>query len=113
MRPYFEKGSLKMKSLLTAVILGSALVTACVTAPSPGAQEGNPPPRLVMQDKLKVWDNVGNFGPVPAAQAKLGADTCASFNTADAQYMATGYHSRAQGLDGKTLPGGGFYCVHK
>lgn len=102
-----------MKSLLTAVVLGSAMLSACVTAPSPGMQEGSPPPRLTMQDKLKVWDNVGSFGPVPAALAALGAETCAKFNTADSQYVATGYHSKAQGLDGKTLQGGGFYCVHK
>jgi hypothetical protein len=103
----------EMKSLFTAVILGSALLSACVTAPGPGAQEGATPPRLSMQDKMAVWDNVGSFGPVPAARAALGAQTCAKLDTMDAKFMATGYHSRAQRLDGKTLTEGGFYCVRK
>ena len=102
-----------MKSLLTAAILGSALLSACVTAPGPGTTEGATPPRLTMQGNTKVWDNIGNFGPVPAAKAAMGADTCAKLNSTNANYMAAGYHARAQGLDGKTLPDGGFYCVRK
>jgi hypothetical protein len=66
-----------------------------------------------MENNMKVWENAGSFGPVPTAQAALGADTCAKLNTTNANFVATGYHSRAQGLDGKTLPNGGFYCVRK
>ena len=102
-----------MKSLYTAVILGSALLSACVTAPAPGTQEGVTPPRLSTQGTMTVWDNVGSFGPVPSARADLGAQTCSKLDTMGTKFMASGYHSRAQGLDGKTLAEGGFYCVPK
>lgn len=102
-----------MKYLLSLVILLSALLSACVTAPGPGAQEGATPPRLSMQNSMMQWDNVGAFGPVPAARAALGAQVCAKLNTAGRSYVPMGYHARAQGLDGKTLPDGGFFCVTK
>lgn len=102
-----------MKSLLTATILGSALLSACVTAPGPGTTEGATPPHLSMQGNTKVWDNIGSFGPVPAAKAAMGADTCAKLNSMSANYVATGYHARAVGLDGKTMPEGGFLCTRK
>jgi hypothetical protein len=62
---------------------------------------------------MKVWNNVGNFGPVPAAQAALGVQICARMDTPDNHYEPTGYHSKAQGLNGRTIPGGGFFCARK
>jgi hypothetical protein len=102
-----------MKKPMTAMILGSTLLTACVTAPGPGAQEGATPPRLVMQDNKVSWSNAGSFGPVPAAKATMAAQNCASLNTMDAKFVATGYHSQAQDLNGKVLPNGGYYCVRQ
>jgi hypothetical protein len=102
-----------MKFLRTTVILGSALMAACVTTPSPGDHEGPIPPWLSMQDNLKFWSNIGNFGPVPAAQAELGAQTCSKMDSQDSHFEATGYHAKAQGLNGRTIPGGGFFCVRK
>jgi hypothetical protein len=102
-----------MRVLLTSVILASALLAACVAAPSPGDHEGPIPPRLALQDNTKGWSNIGNFGPVPAAQAELAAQTCAKMDGPDAHFEATGYHAKAQGLNGRTLAGGGFFCVRK
>lgn len=102
-----------MRNVITAVIVGSALLSACVTAPGPGMKQGAIAPKLSMEGGMKVWSNVESFGPVPAAQAALGAETCGRMNSMDKKYIATGYHAQAQGLDGKTLPGGGFFCVQK
>lgn len=77
----------------------------------PGAQEGAIPPRLQQQNGGNTWDNWSAFGPVPASRAALGAETCAQLNTMAQKFKAIGYHSRAQGLDGKPLPNGGFYCA--
>jgi hypothetical protein len=102
-----------MKTLLTTVVLGSVLVCACISPPSPGDREGPIPPRLSLQDNMKVWNNIGNFGPVPESQAELAAQTCSRMDTQDIQFEPTGYHSKAQGLNGRTIPGGGFFCVRK
>ena len=96
-----------------AVTLSSALLSACVTAPSPGKEEGVTPPRLVMVDKSLTWDNVRAFGPVPASLTAFAEGVCSTLNNKDVQFTATGYHSRAQNLDGKTLEKGGVYCVRK
>jgi hypothetical protein len=79
----------------------------------PGAQEGAVAPKLYLDNNMKTWEHISSFGPVPASQAGLGAETCAKLNTMDLKFVANGYHSRAQGLDGRTLPGGGFYCVRQ
>jgi hypothetical protein len=102
-----------MKKLIFSAFSVVLLVSGCVTSPGPGAQEGATPPRLVMKDKVKSWDNAGNFGPVPTALAAKGAATCASLNTQDSKFTATGYHSKAQDVDGKTFEGGGYYCVRQ
>jgi hypothetical protein len=105
------KDNLKMEKLIFSVFLGSVLLAGCVTAPGPGTHEGAIPPRLIMKDNAKTWDNATNFGPVPVALAAKGAATCATLNTTNVKYMATGYHSKAQDVDGKPFMGGGYYCV--
>jgi hypothetical protein len=50
---------------------------------------------------------------VPAAQAALGAHICTTLDTPDSQFEAAGYHAKAQDLNGRTIAGGGFYCVRK
>jgi hypothetical protein len=114
LQPNFTyKDNLKMKKLIFSVFLGNLLLAGCVTAPGPGAQEGAPPPKLIMKDNAKSWDNAGNFGPVPAALAAKGSTTCATLNTMEAKFVATGYHSKALDVDGKPFMGGGYYCVRQ
>ncbi len=102
-----------MKKLICSAFCASILLAGCVTAPGPGDHEGAIPPKLVMKDNVKSWDNVSNFGPVPAALAAKGAATCATLNTQEAKYVATGYHSKAQDVGRKTFEGGGYYCVRQ
>lgn len=105
---------MKQKLLATLGLVGLLSVTGCVMLPAgPGAQEGTTPPKLVVKDGVTQWDNPGNFGPVPAAQATKGAAACGALNTKDLQFIATGYHSKAQDVNGNTIAGGGFYCVRK
>lgn len=95
------------------MILGSTLLAACVTAPGPGSQQGATPPQLVKEDNKFGWKNIESFGEVPSDKAALGEQTCAKLNTADTQFVATGYHTMAKDQYGNTLPQGGFYCVRK
>lgn len=99
-----------MKIALTVSAL-TLVLAGCVTAPMPGAQEGATPPRLVTKDGALIWDNPGNFGPVPAALADKGAAGCSSLNKGDAKYSAKGYHSKGQDVNGKAFPQGAYYCV--
>jgi hypothetical protein len=102
-----------MKPLPLIAILASALLAACTTVPGAGRQEGATPPWLVSYDSMKIWGSADSFGPVPPAQTDMGVQICAKLNTAEAKFVATGYHSRARGLDGKPLPDGGFLCVRE
>ena len=102
-----------MKKTIFMVFCVVSMLGGCVVAPGPGAQEGASPPRLVLKDNSKTWENAGNFGPVPASLVATGAATCATLNTQNAKYVATGYHSRALDLDGKPFESGGYYCVRQ
>jgi hypothetical protein len=102
-----------MKKLILSVFCGSVLLYGCVVAPTPSANEGAVPPRLVFKDSAKTWDNASYFGLVPAALAAKGAATCATLNNQNAKYVATGYHSRALDVDGNPFAGGGYYCVQQ
>jgi hypothetical protein len=62
---------------------------------------------------MKIWGNAESFGPIPNAQVDVAVQTCAKLNTTVATFVATGYHSRAKGLDGKILPDGGYFCVRE
>jgi hypothetical protein len=110
---------LMIKAFIPSSVLtlcAAALLSACVIAPSVGDRQGDTPPRLVTDPDNKpnlMWDNPKAFGPVPAEQAARGEQSCSSLNTKDMQFKATGYHALAQGVDGKSFVGGGFFCVRK
>ncbi len=73
------------------------------------------PPRLLRQkvswgtnkpSQLLAWDNSQWFGPVPANLVKEGTAICQAVGG----QRARGYHPKAQGINGKSIPGGGFLC---
>ena len=100
-------GFLVVVSLVTTVSLSSG----CSWPLKPGAFEGAAPPRLVTIDGVVGWDNPSAFGPVPTELRETGDAICATVHTRwKYKLRATGYHSRAQDLDGATFDRGGYYC---
>jgi hypothetical protein len=97
-----------MKSHFLFVIVPFVTLVGC--SPMPSKQAGDEPPRLVRQGERIVWENAGSFGPVPERLAQKANITCAQLNTKELVWKPIGYHPKALGLDGKGLPGGGYYC---
>lgn len=106
------------KSAISTYLLPFVAVcslSACVTYPTVGLEPASTPPRLVSNpvDKSISWDKPSAFGPVPKNLEAKGNEICGTLNTNNAQYKAIGYHQNAEGLDGKALPAGGYFCVQK
>lgn len=111
--------------MTTAAVSTALLLSACkpatdsskAPAPAistgPGSVQAEVPPRLIMRDGFKVWDNPGAFGPVPAELLATGAQVCATMDTPDLKHKPTGYHSKALDAEGVAFQGGGYYCVPK
>lgn len=100
-----------MKTPMTAcsLLLTGLLLGGC--AASRGERQADAPPRLVEQDNQTVlWDRGSAFGPVPLTLASLAALRCASLDTNEQKWQPEGFHAQAQDLQGKTLPGGGYFC---
>lgn len=93
-------------SLLTTISLSSG----CAMPLSVGTEEGVAPPQLVRIDGAVGWDNPSAFGPVPSSLQETGDAICSTINTRWKTYHATGYHSKAQDLDGAPLDRGRYYC---
>ena len=85
-------------------------VVGCTLALRPGAFEGAAPPRLITLDGKAGWDNPAAFGPVPAELQATGDAICSSMNTRWRRFHATGYHSRAQDINGEPFAKGAYYC---
>lgn len=110
-------------SSVTTVGVFAFLITGCspaeradgfpLTPAQPGAYYGEAPPRLVMRDGFRVWNDPSAFGPVPLSLQKTGDAVCATMNTPDKTYVARGYHPKAIDADGVEFQGGGYYCVAK
>lgn len=100
---------MKITIALTASLLSAALVASGCAA-SRGERQADTAPRLVERDKSVLWDRGDHFGPVPLSLASVAALRCASLDTKDQKWQAEGFHARAQDLQGRTLPGGGYYC---
>ena len=94
-----------MNKSIFVLMIAVAALAGC--ASGVGTTEGSTAPRIIETKDGKVWDNIGAFGPVPANLAKTGAQICSSINS---KWVPLGYHSRAQGLDGKAIVGGGYVC---
>jgi hypothetical protein len=100
-----------MKKFTTTypLIAIALLLSGC--AASRGERQADRPPRLAEQDnKTVLWDRGSAFGPVPLALASLAALRCASLDTNEQKWQPEGFHAKAQDLQGKTLPGVGYYC---
>lgn len=91
------------------VVVGLSGCTGMTGKPGVGAA-----PRLVQLDpdsstvhpQKVVWRHTERFGAVPKALQAKGDQSCKSVN----YQRAIGYHPKALGVDGKVIPGGGFYC---
>ncbi|MDP3520425.1 MAG: hypothetical protein Q8S02_07365 [Hydrogenophaga sp.] len=90
------------------MFIAAWLASGC--AVSRGNHQDETPPRLVTRGKTVAWDRGEAFGPVPLQLASLAAMHCASLNTQDVKWQVEGFHARAQDFDGKTFPGGGYFC---
>lgn len=127
-----------MKLVRTVLLIGIGAIIAGCAASGPSDKQSVNPPRLVNRDNRSdnhkdndkdnrndncwdsthlhstcSWDNPSAFGPVPADLAQTAQKVCSELDAKDVQYKATGYHSEAQDLDGKPVPGGGYFCVRK
>ena len=101
-----------MMKVKTLAFLTGVAVTAAACAPSVvGRAPADTPPSLVQTADGVIWDNPLAFGPVPASVRDAGAQVCGGLNTESVSYVAVGYHPLATGVDGETLPSGGFFCV--
>ncbi|WP_295393053.1 hypothetical protein [uncultured Thiodictyon sp.] len=65
------------------------------------------PPRIILGKDGRVWDNPAAFGSVPKDLKAKGDAVCRK----DRFERATGYHPRARDLNGRPIPGGGYFCV--
>lgn len=104
---------MKKISTLFITLAFVAFGSGCATFAGPGDKQASIPPKLINDQGTIRWDNPGAFGPVPTNMAKAGEDACSLLNTKFTQFKATGYHAKAQGLDGQALKNGGYYCVAK
>jgi hypothetical protein len=98
-----------MKIFTLCTLLTAALLTAGCAATRSDYQD-NTPPRLVERNKTVAWDRGDAFGPVPLKLVSLAAVNCAALDTKDTQWQPEGFHAYAQNLEGKTYPGGGYFC---
>lgn len=91
------------KLLVTLAI--ATTVVGC--AEMPGDKPAANAPRLVLDsDKVATWDHPGAFGPVPSGLQAGGDKICQSIGLK----KAIGYHPKAEGVNGKPIAGGGYYC---
>lgn len=99
------------KSFITPLVLAGVTLALTACAQTPGNRQAGEPPQLSKRGDLIAWSNAGAFGPVPAALAHAGDARCAVLDTSKVKYRAIGYHWQALDLNGRPLPGGGYYCV--
>jgi hypothetical protein len=100
----------RLGPLAAAVLVLGACAGGALVGPAPS----EPAPQIVKlgardaqgRDYM-IWDRPSSFGPVPPALRAVGDLSCMRSNL---QTRAEGYHPAARGLDGRTLPGGGFFC---
>jgi hypothetical protein len=97
-------------SQIVSMLTIPVFLLGCSIPFRPGLVEGAAPPRLITIDGKAGWDNPGAFGPVPAELQATGDEVCSSLNAGWRTYRATGYHSRAQDVDGNAFPRGAYFC---
>lgn len=95
---------------VVSLVTTLSLTSGCSWPLRVGLVEGEAPPRLVKIDGVVGWDNPSAFGPVPKGLQTTGDSICATINTRWKTYHATGYHSKAQDLNGVPFERGGYYC---
>jgi hypothetical protein len=98
-----------MKKIL-AILVPLAFLAGCA-APAIGDKQGDVPPRIIIKNDVRTWDNPGAFGPVPAELQDNGQKVCETLNTEQYKHEVRGYHAKAENLEGQPFAGGGYYCV--
>jgi hypothetical protein len=100
---------MNMKPITLCTLLAAAMLAGgCATGR--GDRQADQAPRLVERNNVIAWDRGDAFGPVPLRLSSLAAINCATLDTKDLKWEPEGFHARALDLDGRTLPGGGYYC---
>ncbi|MFM7000440.1 MAG: hypothetical protein ACKOXU_05190 [Limnohabitans sp.] len=104
-----------MKNFFTLFLatVSVLVLSACTSYPAAGSVQAEVPPRIVMKNGSPIWDNPGNFGPVPAELLIQANQICGSLNTKEIKYEAKGYHAKALDLNGNLFANGGYYCLPK
>jgi hypothetical protein len=102
---------MKKFAFAMAPCMSVLLLTAC--AQTPGRQAAEDAPRLTKKGDVVAWNNATLFGPLPAAMSDKAARLCATLDTDDKKWKPLGYHPRAEDLEGKPFPGGGYSCEPK
>ena len=99
---------IKLTAVMTVVTLGFTACTAFLAKPGDKPDLVNPPKMIKNSSGDLEWDRPGAFGPVPINIQVEGNVICQTLNK---DLIATGYNPEALAPNGKTLPGGGFYCT--
>lgn len=99
---------------LPALFACISLLPACAFWASPSDQPSDQPPQLVVAKQsdangrtLYEWDRPQAFGKVVGDRKVLGDAACIMGRP---DLEALGYHALAKDAEGKSIPGGGYFC---
>jgi hypothetical protein len=98
-----------MKKTIYATLLCSIL-SGCASSIGSVENTVSPPKLIKGPDGVVIWDNISAFGPIPKEKLQEFKNVC---ETANPKWYAAGYNSKAQNVDGKPFPDGGFICLSK
>ncbi len=104
----FMLSYIKLTAVMTVITLGFSACSGFLAKPGDQPDLVNPPKLFKNSSGDLEWERVSAFGPVPIDIQVRGNVIC---QTLGKDIIATGYNPEALDPNGKTLPGGGFYCT--